>query len=190
MRGGPAKRGRGDTPLDFDAIVIGSGAGGGAAAGELARAGRRVLVVERGARFDDAAAFQDERRMLFGREACEDRPIRLNGRRQRVFVGGVVGGSTALFGATLLRPGRCDFEPGRYYADHLPRELWEWPVGADELAPYLDRAEDLHHVAGDHTAEPPHLMRRLRAYASPPPPLEPVSERLRDARSRGRPSCA
>jgi hypothetical protein len=36
------------TELEFDAVVIGSGAGGGVCVGELARHGFRVLVVEKG----------------------------------------------------------------------------------------------------------------------------------------------
>jgi choline dehydrogenase-like flavoprotein len=172
--------------LDFDAIVVGSGAGGGTAAAELARAGKRVLVVERGARFDDAVAGQDEQRMLEDRLACDDRAIAVNGRRARVLVGGVVGGSTALYGATLLRPGRSDFEPGRHYGERLPRHLWEWPIDGDELAPHFDRAEDLFGVCGDHTAPMPHLGRRLRPYLRLAPPPESITLRLRDAfRSEG-----
>ena len=37
-----------DTVLDCDAVVIGSGAGGGVVAGELARAGKNVIVLEMG----------------------------------------------------------------------------------------------------------------------------------------------
>ena len=37
-----------DTTLDCDAVVIGSGAGGGVVAGELARAGKSVIVLEMG----------------------------------------------------------------------------------------------------------------------------------------------
>ncbi|KAB8142879.1 FAD-binding protein [Chloroflexia bacterium SDU3-3] len=39
---------RADTVLEADAVVIGSGAGGGVVAGELARAGKRVIVLEKG----------------------------------------------------------------------------------------------------------------------------------------------
>lgn len=171
----------GEVILDFDAVVVGSGAGGGTAAAELARAGKRILVIERGARFDDAAAGQDERSMLMDRVACDDRAITVNGRRARVLIGGVVGGSTALFGATLLRPGRADFEPGRHYGDRLPRHLWEWPITGDELAPHFDRAEDLFGVCGDSAAPMPHLGRRLRPYLHPAPPPEPITRRLCDS---------
>src|SRR3989440_9995150 len=37
-----------DTTLDADAVVIGSGAGGGVVAGELALAGKSVIVLEKG----------------------------------------------------------------------------------------------------------------------------------------------
>lgn len=53
-----------DTTLECDVVVVGSGAGGGVVAGELARAGKRVIVLEKGAYLNEADFTQREGEML------------------------------------------------------------------------------------------------------------------------------
>ena len=53
-----------DLTLDCDVVVIGSGAGGGVVAGELARAGKRVVVLEKGAYLNESEFTQREGEML------------------------------------------------------------------------------------------------------------------------------
>jgi choline dehydrogenase-like flavoprotein len=43
-----------DTTLECDAVIAGSGAGGGVVAGELTQAGKRVIVLEKGDYFDES----------------------------------------------------------------------------------------------------------------------------------------
>ncbi|MGD9634054.1 MAG: GMC family oxidoreductase N-terminal domain-containing protein [Pirellulales bacterium] len=172
--------------FDFDAVVFGSGAGGSAFAQSLAKAGKRVLVVERGARPNADHVPLDERTALIEKRPYDDRQIRVNETKLQLYMGGVLGGGTAVFGGVMLRPSTDDFLPGRHYADRLPRELWEWPIGYEDLRDYFDEAERLYAVASC----PQEDFSPLHAPADSEPhavlPVARINERLMAAnRQRG-----
>jgi choline dehydrogenase-like flavoprotein len=80
----------------------------------------------------------------------DDRTIAVNRSPQRLYMGGVLGGGTAVFGAVMLRPSRDDFHPGCHYADRLARANWDWPLSYQDLQPYYDEAEALFGLAHAH----------------------------------------
>src|SRR5262245_19892637 len=113
---------------DFDVIVIGSGAGGGTFAFACARAGKRVLLLERGSRYPAKGQAHDEQAMLIDKRPYDDRPVRVNGLPRRLYMGSVLGGGTSLYGAALMRPSEDDFHPGKHYGRRIPRAIWDWPI--------------------------------------------------------------
>lgn len=168
---------------DFDVVVLGSGAGGAAFAHRCARAGRRVLVIERGANPLQEFApsdtdLRDERATLIDKRWYDDRTVTVNNANLRLFMGGVVGGGTALFGGAMIRPSIDDFQPGKHYGDRLPRELWEWPVSYEALASYYDDAEKLYRVAGSADAGCAPLQACGRRNPHELLPLAPINVRL------------
>jgi choline dehydrogenase-like flavoprotein len=169
---------------DADVIVVGSGAGGGTLAYACARAGKSVLLLERGRPYPLAEPVHDERAMLIDKKAYDDRQIEVNGSPRRLYMGGVLGGSTALYGAALLRPSRDDFHPGKSYGHRLPRPLWDWPVSYDVLEPYYTEAERLFAVAGCAEDDFGPLSKPDGQFPSPPLPLHPVNHHLMDANRR------
>jgi choline dehydrogenase-like flavoprotein len=164
--------------IDFDAIIVGSGAGGGMAAYALAKAGKRILLIERGRKFTDSDYFLDEQRMMIEMAAFDDRQMLVNGNAGRMYIGGVLGGGTALYGGVLMRPSREDFMPGKYYSHKIPREIWEWPVSYEDLLPYFDRAEKLMGVMGDCTVKIKNIETPLTGYEKPTPELESINKRF------------
>ncbi len=118
---------------DFDIIVIGSGAGGGTLASACAAAGKRVLLVERGEvaaladgdRSSLSRAVHDEHATLIRKQPYDDRSVALNDTSARLYMGGVLGGGTSVYGGALLRPHPADFSPGRYYGKRIPTEIHE-----------------------------------------------------------------
>lgn len=152
-------------PFDAEVLVVGSGAGGASLAYACAKAGKSVLVLERGHR-QPLPAQHDEQEMLIDKQPYDDRMIDVNGVARRLYIGGGVGGSTALFGAALMRPDPDDFHPGKHYADRLPRSQWHWPIDYDTLAPHYAEAESLFGV-NDQSL-----------------PLHPINDRLMTATRR------
>jgi len=108
-----------------------------------------VLVVERGQAATDARDVFNERAALIDKQPYDDRAIDVNSRSLQLYMGGVVGGGSAVFGGAMLRPSVDDFTPGRHYSDELPRDLSEWPLQYDDLAAWYDRAERLFSLASD-----------------------------------------
>lgn len=93
----------GVSQLSADVLVIGSGAGGGVVAGELAAAGLDVLVVEKGSGPRDAEFPRDERRGFA--ELYERRgSLTTVDRGVTVLAGSTLGGGTAVNWMTSLEP--------------------------------------------------------------------------------------
>jgi choline dehydrogenase-like flavoprotein len=125
----------------YDAIIVGSGAGGASAAYKLVHAGRRVLLIEKGAHLprdgstlDTKAVFQDG--------VFKNKRTWVDG-QNREFIPDEfynVGGKTKWYGAALLR-----FSPHEFRADP-DHQCLAWPFGYEELEPYYREAESLLHV--------------------------------------------
>jgi choline dehydrogenase-like flavoprotein len=123
---------------EYDAIVVGSGAGGAAAAHRLVGAGWRVLMLEKGVGLPTDGSTLDAARVVGSGEFLSREPW-LDG-RGREFTPEEhfnVGGKTKWYGAALLRFGPHEFEAD---PDHQCRA---WPIGYRDLAPYYDQAERL-----------------------------------------------
>lgn len=165
-------------PHDFDVIVVGSGAGGGTFAHACARAGKSVLLLERGRKYVPATEGVSEQAMLVDKKPYDDRPIEVNGSLKQLYAGGILGGSTSLYGATLLRPTEDDFQPGKHYGERIPRAIWEWPISYETLEPYYTAAERLYGVAGWDSEDFGPLPRPRQGYPNRPMPIKPINEKL------------
>lgn len=121
--------------MDFEVIVIGSGAGGGFAAANLAKSGKKVLILERG---QDIERVQKDKPYKSG---VDQRKYLLNGSRKHLFMGDVIGGSTSIYGAVLIRPRAEDFSPGQHLSSYLDEEDYDWPVPYEEFVPYFEKVE-------------------------------------------------
>jgi len=173
-------------PQDCDVIVIGSGAGGATFAYACAKAGKSVLLLERGRDYRLPAPVHDERAMLVDKRPYDDRQFVVNGFPKRLYMGGVLGGGTALFGAALLRPSREDFHPGKHYGRRIPRPIWDWPITYDDLEPHYNLAEMLWGVAGSLDDDLAPLQQPKGGFPKMPLPVHPINQKLVSAsRARG-----
>ena len=130
----------------YDAIVIGTGAGGGTLALHLAQAGKNILILERGPfmpqeklNWDTSAVFLDNR--YHTKEMWQDKDGKDLHPQQAYFVGG----QTKVYGAAMFRMRAEDFGVIQHKGGISPA----WPISYADLEPYYTRAEELFHVHGD-----------------------------------------
>ncbi len=130
----------------YDAIVIGTGAGGGTLALHLAKAGKTILVLERGPfmpqeklNWDTSAVFLDNR--YHTKEVWQDKEGKDLHPQQAYYVGG----QTKVYGAAMFRMRAEDFGVIEHKGGISPA----WPISYADMEPYYTQAEELFHVHGD-----------------------------------------
>jgi choline dehydrogenase-like flavoprotein len=154
------------TEREWDYLIVGTGMGGATLGHALAKAGRRVLFLEKGTSprkgpltrgkspedcFTKPGPLTDEHRdalrragRYFQRYADHTRGA---GAPFFPFMGSGVGGSSALYGAILERFQPLDFTPREAHPgaseSTIPRE---WPVSYAEMLPYYQQAETVYSV--------------------------------------------
>jgi choline dehydrogenase-like flavoprotein len=152
------------SPKVYDAIIVGSGAGGGMAAYVLTRAGAKCLMLEAGDWYDTAKESKMFQWPYSVPLSSLYNPKKPNGYFDPGYGGWhipgepytnapgsdwlwwrsrVLGGRTNHWGRISLRWGPYDFKP--YSRDG---KGFDWPISYDDLAPYYDKTEELIGVFG------------------------------------------
>jgi len=141
----------------YDVIIVGSGAGGSAAAYRLTQSGKRVLLLEKGDYLPRDGSTLDVKTVF--KEGRFRNQVEWSDGNGEVFVPGEyynVGGKTKWYGAALLRMDPHEFEADPNF------QLRGWPIDYEELLPYYEEAERLLHVNQfDHEPELTSLIAKI-----------------------------
>ncbi|MCB1118427.1 MAG: GMC family oxidoreductase [Chlamydiia bacterium] len=169
--------------MDYDIIIIGTGAGGGTLAHSLAQnTDKKILILERGPflkrereNWDAKAVFVD------GRYHADETWINKDNHPFHPGIHYFVGGNTKVYGGALFRFRERDFEEIAHEGGLSPA----WPISYHDLAPFYDQAEKLYHVHGQRGADPTEPPTE-HPYPHPPVSHEPrIQELFQDFQKQG-----
>ena len=164
----------------YDAIIIGSGPGGGTVAAQLAKTGKRILLLERGDYLPrERENWNSEEVFGKGRYAVTETFYDLDDKPFTPELHYFVGGNSKVYGAALFRLMPQNFTGVRHPEGVTPT----WPISYDELEPYYVRAEHLYWVHGRH-GEDPFAGPASQDYAYPPVVHAPRIQELSDGLTR------
>ena len=161
----------------FDIIIIGSGAGGGTMAYQLAKSGKKILIIERGG-FLPREKDNWDTKAVFQKEKYHTKEIWKTNETEELHpgTGYWVGGNTKVYGAALFRLREHDFDTVHHYAGQSP----EWPLKYKDFEPWYTMAEEIYSVHGKMGLDPTEPSRTYD-YSYPPVSHEPVIQDLHDS---------
>lgn len=146
-----------------DVCIIGSGAGGGPMALQLAQAGFKVVVLEKGKHHKRPEFVHDEilmsRRNFFVPYPWDEPHLLRKGdgpyeRSNEAWTSNVVGGGTVHMSAFFWRMHPIDFRLRTTLGAVPGANLVDWPIAYEEFAPWYDVAEKAVGVSGKATQHP------------------------------------
>ena len=161
---------------DYDVIIIGTGAGGGTLAWQLAPTGKRILLLERGGYVRREPENWSSREVFVkARYKTKEEWLDKEGKPFHPGQHYYVGGQTKFYGAILFRLRERDFGEVVHHGGISPA----WPLSYDDLEPYYSAAEELYSVHGLRGADPTEPP-ASGPYPHPPVSHEPRIQRLAD----------
>lgn len=162
--------------MQYDYVIIGSGAGGGTIAHQLAQSGKKILIIERGD-FLPRSIDNWQARAVFldGKYSPNEQWLDKQGKSFTPGTHYYVGGNTKFYGAALLRLRECDFGEVKHYGGNSPA----WPLNYSDFQKYYMEAEKLYEVHGDRGADPTEPP-ESSPYPYPKVSHEPIIQKIHD----------
>jgi choline dehydrogenase-like flavoprotein len=170
-----------------DICVIGSGAGGSPVALTLARAGHKVLVLEKGAFHKQEDYVHDEilnsRRNFFMPLPWDEPHLIRHSEHEKyeksnvAWTANCVGGGTVHMSGYFYRFKPVDFRLRSELGAVPGSTLADWPIRYEDLAPFYDMAEEELGVSGEATPHP-FADKRSKPYPLPPLKAHPIAKEL------------
>lgn len=137
-----------DLKDDSVVVVIGSGAGGGTLGSQLAQHGVRTVIMEAGGRHE-IEDFDNDEWGMFGKISWLDKRTTSGSWRVAKDFSGLpawivkaVGGSTVHWAGASLRFQEHEWKVRTHYGNIPGANLLDWPIDANEMAPWYAKAED------------------------------------------------
>jgi len=141
---------------DSVVVVIGSGAGGGTLATDLALKGIKVVCLEAGKRYEIEDFLNDEWASFSQLAWTDTRTTSGSWRVHKDFTNlpawivKAVGGTSTHWAGASLRFQEHEFHTRSVYGDIKGASLLDWPVTLKEMEPWYDKAEDRMGVTRTH----------------------------------------
>ena len=150
---------------DCDVCVIGSGAGGGPVALELARAGKSVIVLEKGPWFTESDFYKDElaccRRSVYTPDLKDEQHViesqdgddnwyseATSESGWDFWNGNCVGGSSNFMSGFFYRLKPEDFRLRSEFGAIKGANIVDWPISYEDLEPYYTKVESEVGISG------------------------------------------